>query len=398
LDQSVRDKSQGLSYEYIESPPGKSRGNEHSELSPAARKEMQDEVSRVCVMFCQSVARARKLNVGAIYDTGAAVLFGPRAVPTFADRCGVGDDAMAWMRAALPSTPSYSIGAPGDKEGWPASDPPQAHLPHLPRSLPAPTSGLHISSGIASDATQWLRMHGNLGAHAGALTPAVESMRACEPAMSARYGRQIQARIVQHPRAKSSATGTGTGTGKQSRIVQMLVAPYNAPTYLGDGVWESYAPGCFAQGLGNDPAALWQHLDQYVIGRASARTARFWESADGLHCEAAGPDAVWFSDLLASVARGDIAGASAAFWIVAWHPVTDGGRQVRMIDRAVLRDASVVSFPAYTGTSAELAPAGTGANATHARQQKHAALERIDQRAMRESLSPAERLALIPLD
>jgi hypothetical protein len=97
------------------------------------------------------------------------------------------------------------------------------------------------------------------------------------------------------------------------------------------------------------------HNDQYVIGRQSAGTARFWEERDGLHADADAPDTTWANDMLASMYRKDLDQASAAFWILQsrWEKTGDGVK-VRVVERALLRDASVVSFAAYEASSASV--------------------------------------------
>lgn len=50
--------------------------------------------------------------------------------------------------------------------------------------------------------------------------------------------------------------------------------------------------------------------------------------------------------------RGDITQASAAFWIVKSHYEYRASQKVRVIERAILREASVASFACYESTTA----------------------------------------------
>jgi HK97 family phage prohead protease len=165
------------------------------------------------------------------------------------------------------------------------------------------------------------------------------------PAVAARFGGNVEARLIQHPCARA-------GVAANDRKVRLLLVPYNSVSIPIGGIREVYAPGAFADGLNEDPRALFAHNEEKVIGRTSAGTARFWEQRDGVYCEAVGPDTVWFNDLLQSLRRGDINQASAAFWIVRSHAETRAGERVRVVDRAILRDGSIVSFAAYEATTA----------------------------------------------
>jgi HK97 family phage prohead protease len=74
------------------------------------------------------------------------------------------------------------------------------------------------------------------------------------------------------------------------------------------------------------------------------------ETGSGVNCEATGPETSWFSDLVTSMRRGDVNGASVCFLCSRWHwrGVT------RVIDQAELIEASVHAFPVYRQTTAEL--------------------------------------------
>ena len=115
---------------------------------------------------------------------------------------------------------------------------------------------------------------------------------------------------------------------------------------------ETYRPGCFRNGLGGDLRVLWNHADtqMYVLGRTSANppTAHFWEAEDGLRASADAPKTQWADDLLVSMRRGDVTEASLAFWILESEIENRADGKYRIITRAVVHDASVESFGAYT--------------------------------------------------
>jgi phage head maturation protease len=136
----------------------------------------------------------------------------------------------------------------------------------------------------------------------------------------------------------------------------MLVAPYdNSLCNLGGGLFERYEKNCFSQGLNGDPAILVNHNEEKILGLKSAGTARFWESSDGLHAEANDvPNTTFGSDALESVRRLEYKRASAAFWIISARLEHRGSDRIRVVERAVLRDASVLAFAAYLNTSSQL--------------------------------------------
>lgn len=144
------------------------------------------------------------------------------------------------------------------------------------------------------------------------------------------------------------------------RKINMLVVPYDGSlSHNLGGFREMYQPGCFSQGLSNDPRALFNHDEAKVLGRQSAGTAKFWEDAAGVHVEADAPETTWADDLLVSMRRGDITQASAAFWILQQRWETRNGEKVRIVEKALLRDASVLAYPAYESTQASVQPAAS---------------------------------------
>ena len=142
-----------------------------------------------------------------------------------------------------------------------------------------------------------------------------------------------------------------SSTPADGRKISILAVPYNDLCTIG-GIKERYERGCFSEGLNSDPRVLWNHDEACVLGRKSAGTARFYEDADGVHAEADAPATQWADDLLTSMRRGDVTGASAAFWILQSRWEMRGSDRVRVIEKALMREASVHAFPAYESTTA----------------------------------------------
>jgi HK97 family phage prohead protease len=137
------------------------------------------------------------------------------------------------------------------------------------------------------------------------------------------------------------------------RKITLLLAPYGKQADLG-GLIEEYEPGCFKEGLKNDPRVTFNHDEACILGRQSANTARFWEEADGVHAECEAPDTSWANDLLVSMRRGDVDQASSCFWILKQKRETRNGVPVRIIQKALMREGAVLAFAAYKGTSAQI--------------------------------------------
>lgn len=146
------------------------------------------------------------------------------------------------------------------------------------------------------------------------------------------------------------------------RKLTMLAVPYDGSICNLGAFDERYAPGCFSFGLDHDPRVLFGHNEEKILGRKSAGTARFWESSAGVHAEVESvPDTTYANDMLVSMKRGDVTQASAAFWILQSSWEIRGDRRIRVVERAILRDASVVAFAAYTNTSAQVQQASASA-------------------------------------
>jgi HK97 family phage prohead protease len=121
---------------------------------------------------------------------------------------------------------------------------------------------------------------------------------------------------------------------------------------------ERFAPGAFDRALaaGPDIRALWNHNDDYPLGRVRNGTLQVSQDGSGVRFELQPPDTSWGRDAVASIRRGDVSGVSFAFSAKrdggdTWEkPGPDGVAQRTVLD-ASLYEVSPVTFPAYAATS-----------------------------------------------
>jgi len=121
------------------------------------------------------------------------------------------------------------------------------------------------------------------------------------------------------------------------------------------GGWfrEQIEPGAFKSSIRKDDVrALFNHDENYVLGRNTAGTLKLSEDDTGLKVTIDPPDTQFARDLSVSIERGDISQMSFAFqvqeeeWIRGEKNKTD----LRKIKKVRLFDVSPVTFPAYEGT------------------------------------------------
>jgi uncharacterized protein len=147
------------------------------------------------------------------------------------------------------------------------------------------------------------------------------------------------------------------GNAKTPRLAG-YAAVFNSPSLDLGGFTEVVKPGAFTRSLasGLDPLALVQHMPQLVLGRRSAGTLTLTEDAKGLAFDIAVPDTSAARDLLVSVERGDVRGASFAFSTPAggdkWE--VRGGAVVRDLLDVDLHEITITAQPAYSDTSVAL--------------------------------------------
>lgn len=97
VDESRADAKAGFNYEFVYAGARKIDGNAHQPLSEQAQETLQAEVDRIHGVFCDTVARNRRVPVAKIQDTEADVFFADSALPLLADQVGTTEDATAAM-------------------------------------------------------------------------------------------------------------------------------------------------------------------------------------------------------------------------------------------------------------------------------------------------------------
>lgn len=123
---------------------------------------------------------------------------------------------------------------------------------------------------------------------------------------------------------------------------------------LSEELWgfrEKIARGAFSKAIVNDDVrALWNHDPNFVLGRNKSGTLLLEEDDVGLRMDITPPNTAWARDLLVSIERGDVSGASFAFSAVGekWERVD--GVIVRTVTEARLYDVAPVTYPAYPET------------------------------------------------
>ena len=126
-------------------------------------------------------------------------------------------------------------------------------------------------------------------------------------------------------------------------------------TWADIGGWfkESIRKGAFAKTIKeNDIRALVNHNENYVLGRNKAGTASLREDKRGLSVEITPPITSWANDLMVSMRRGDVSQMSFGFYVNKQE--VDYEKDERVLTDVTLFDVSVVTYPAYPTTSAEV--------------------------------------------
>ena len=128
-------------------------------------------------------------------------------------------------------------------------------------------------------------------------------------------------------------------------------AVFNDQVEIWPGFEERFDPGAFTRTIKEDDIrALWNHDSAFVMGRNKSGTLRLSEDERGLVVENDPPDAQWARDVVTSIERGDITGASIGFRAMDEEFERKDGIEIRTITRAKLFDVSPVAFPAYPAT------------------------------------------------
>jgi len=144
------------------------------------------------------------------------------------------------------------------------------------------------------------------------------------------------------------AEGEGGG-----RTLTGYAALFDTPSQDLGGFIEIIRRGAFAKTIQeSDIRALWNHDDNFVLGRSKTKTLRLEEDDKGLKVEIDIPDAQWALDLAETIARGDVDQMSFAFRTIrdAWTWTESGNPDIRELLEVRLYDVSPVTYPAYEET------------------------------------------------
>jgi len=148
-----------------------------------------------------------------------------------------------------------------------------------------------------------------------------------------------------------------TQGGKQPRILGYAAVFESLSEPLAGGAFrEKIEPGAFGQSLKTeDVKCLFNHDDNYVLGRKGNSTLTLKEDDRGLYFEVLPPETQWAADLMVSIGRKDIYQGSFQFKVLedSWDS-SDPDNVIRTLIRVKLIDVSVVSFPAYPQTAVDL--------------------------------------------
>jgi len=147
------------------------------------------------------------------------------------------------------------------------------------------------------------------------------------------------------------------GEGEEkSPVVTGYAAMFNEPSSPMLGFREMVAPGAFARSLseGADVRALWNHDDNYVMGRSASGTLRLEEDDKGLKFEIDPPDTQWMRDHMVTLKRGDVSQSSFGFSIIESDTEVHDGEEYVVLRDVELFDVSPVTYPAYPQTESEV--------------------------------------------
>lgn len=143
--------------------------------------------------------------------------------------------------------------------------------------------------------------------------------------------------------------------GEGETAIRQIVgyaAKFGIDADIGGYFIERIAPGAFARAIArpDDVRGLFNHSDNYVLGRVSSGTLKLAEDNVGLRYEIDPPETQWARDLVTSIDRGDISQSSFCFRALKEEWDETGEIPIRTLLEVELLDVSPVTYPAYVDT------------------------------------------------
>lgn len=145
----------------------------------------------------------------------------------------------------------------------------------------------------------------------------------------------------------------------QQPVISGYAAVFNSLSVVMWGWREQIAPGAFANSMGDDIRALWNHDTGDVLGRTKAGTLTLAEDNTGLRCEILPPASA--AAYVESIQRGDVDQMSFGFQALdeTWDLDAEG-MLIRTLTKVKLYEVSPVTFAAYPATSVGVRSADGG--------------------------------------
>jgi len=141
--------------------------------------------------------------------------------------------------------------------------------------------------------------------------------------------------------------------GETAPKITGYAAVFDVWADIGGWFREKIKRGAFAKTIKEaDIRALMNHNENYVLGRNKAGTLKLREDDKGLAVEIDPVPATWADDLLKSMRRGDVNQMSFGFQVN--KAENDYDKDERILTDVTLFDVSIVTFPAYPTTSAQV--------------------------------------------
>lgn len=168
-------------------------------------------------------------------------------------------------------------------------------------------------------------------------------------------GKKIETR-VNHAEVELRAV-----EGSDGMTFEGYAAVFNSASEpIGGRFVEYVAPGAFKRSLStrNDVKLLWNHDTGQVLGSTRAGTLQLFEDNVGLKAVATLPDTQLGRDTATLLKRGDVANMSFGFSVPAGGDSWTDGGDVRHLNSVRLHEVSIVSFPAYSSTTASVRSLG----------------------------------------